>query len=335
MRILDAHDIRDAVSMKDAIGAVREGFIALSAGRVAAPLRTAIETAFGSTTLTMPAHVQGERYTVVKIVSVCPDNPARDLPAINGVVFVIDAQTGAPLALMDGAFLTALRTGAASGLATDLLARPNAAVLGVIGAGVQARTQIAAMLAVRPVQQVRIYSLMGAPELAEELRQRHPHLEVRVAGSSDEAVRGASIIVTATTSREPVVFAEDLAQGVHINGVGSFTPEMQEVAADVVRRARVFVDAREGALAEAGDLIIPLRQGLIRAEDITEIGQVAAGEKPGRTSPDEVTFFKSVGNAVQDAVVASLVYQVAEARGMGQEVDLDMVDPRCIAARIE
>lgn len=334
MRILEAADIRDAVSMKAAIAAVREGFIALSTGRATVPLRTALTTETGSTTLTMPAHVQGQRFTVVKVISVCPGNPARGLPAVNGVVLVIEADTGEPKALMDGAFLTALRTGAASGLATDLLARPDAAILGVIGAGVQARTQVAAALAVRPIREVRIYSLEGAEAMAGQLRVQHPDLAIRVTASAADALRGADVICAATTSRTPVVYAADVQPGAHINGVGSYTPEMQEVAADVVTRARVVIDSREGALAEAGDLIIPLRQGLIRAEALVEIGEVAAGLKPGRGSPDEITFFKSVGNAVQDAMVAGMAYQIAEERGLGKAAGLVIGDPKQVAVRI-
>lgn len=321
MRILDAHTVRRALDMKGAIEAVRQGFIALSAGRAIVPLRSAVETGHG-VTLYMPAYLQGEPYSAVKIVSVFPRNPERGLPTINAAVLVLDAQSGQLLALLDGTYLTALRTGAASGLATDLLARPEARTLGVIGAGAQARTQVEAVCAVRPIETIRIYSLSGAEALAEEAR-RKSRAQVMVAGSAHEALAGADVVVAATNSRMPVVHLADLSPGVHINGIGSFTPEMQEVAADVVARAKIVVDHRPSVWAEAGDLIQARDQGFIKEEDIyAEIGEIAAGQLPGRTDADEITFFKSVGNAVQDAAVAARVLAVAEAHRLGVEVAL-------------
>lgn len=335
MRILDARQVRDAVTMKEAIAAVRRGFIALTAGKATVPLRAVLETPTGDITLAMPAHIHGQPFTVVKVVSVCPSNPARDLPAITGVLLILEAETGVPLAMIDGAFLTALRTGAASGVATDLLAGADARVLGVIGAGVQARTQIAAVRAVRSIDEIRIHSLTGAPELVDELKAQAAAIDVHAVESAADALRGADVVVAATTSTRPVVHLADLSPGVHINGVGSFKPEMQEVATDVVQAARLVTGSREAALAEAGDLIVPLEQGLIRAEDIDEIGAIAAGHAPGRTAPDQITFFKSVGNAVQDAVVAGLVYQLAEARDVGERTTFEVIDPKNVSVRVE
>lgn len=321
MRILTGDEVRAAVTMREAIEAVREGFVALSTGRARVPVRSAVQMA-GGPLLTMPSHADGMPVAAVKVVSVCPANPAAGLPTIHAVVLAVDAQTGAPVGLMDGAALTAQRTGAASGLATDLLARPEAFALAVIGAGAQARTQIAAVCEVRPIAEIRLFSLSGADQLAKELRERYD-AEVRVLPSSSEAVRGAHVVVTATTSHTPVVHLADLAPGAHINGIGSFTPEMQEIAADVVQAATVVVDHRASAWAEAGDLIIPRDQGLItEAKVYAEIGEIAAGLKPGRQSPEEITFFKSVGNAVQDLALAERVLRAAEARGLGTEVNL-------------
>ena len=225
-----------------------------------------------------------------------------------------------PLALMEGSGLTALRTGAASGLATDLLAVPDASTLAVIGAGVQARTRIAAVCAVRPISEIRVFSLTRAESLAAELRDT---LDARivVAPTAQAALDGAQVIVAATTSATPVVHLRDLAPGAHVNGIGSFTPQMQEIAADVVAAARVVVDHRASAWAEAGDLIIPCAQGLITKDHVyAEIGEIAAGLKPGRQDPQEITFFKSVGNAVQDAALAQRVLEAATARGLGTDV---------------
>lgn len=319
LRILTADDVRAAVTMREAIDAVREGFIALSTGRARVPLRGVLELPEGFL-LTMPAHLEGTPASAIKVVSVHPGNAPRGLPIIFAAVLVTDAQTGALRALMDGRVLTALRTGAASGLATDLLAQERASILAVIGAGVQARTQIAAICAVRPITEIRVFSLAGADQLVAELHELYPARSV-AAASAAEALYGAQVIVAATNSKTPVVTLADLAPGAHINGIGSFTPEMQELASDVVKAARIVVDHRESAWAEAGDLIIPRRQGLITEAAVhAEIGEIAAGLKEGRRSPTEITFFKSVGNAVQDAALAQRVLAAAEARGLGTEV---------------
>ncbi|MEW6579597.1 MAG: ornithine cyclodeaminase family protein [Chloroflexota bacterium] len=323
MKIITAEEVRGAVTMREAIDAMREGFIALSAGRAHVPLRSALDTP-GGVLLTMPAQIDGSPVSAVKVVAVCPANPSRGLPTIYAAVLVTDAQTGAPLALLDGRILTAQRTGAASGLATELLALPQASVLAVIGAGTQARTQVAAVCAVRPITEIRIYSLGGAEQMAEELRGMYD-ARIVVAPSAPAALQGAQVVVAATNSKTPVVHLADLAPGVHVNGIGSFTPEMQEIAADVVMAARVVVDHRASAWAEAGDLIIPRDQGLISEASVyAEIGEIAAGLKRGRHDPDEITFFKSVGNAVQDAALVARVLAAAQERGLGIEVALSL-----------
>jgi ornithine cyclodeaminase len=322
MRILNAQDVRAAITMDEAIEAMRDGFIALSTGKARVPLRNSVNTPDGMT-LFMPAYLEGAASSAVKVVSVYPGNGHYGLPIIIAAVMVFDADTGQPLALMDGTYLTALRTGAASGLATQLLARPRAAVLGVIGAGAQARTQIAAICAVRPIREIRVYSRSGADSFVAELSHRYPGINIRAARSASEALKGAEVLVAATTSATPVIKAEDVSPGAHINGVGSYTPQMQEVAAEIVTHARIVVDSRESAMAEAGDLLIPIRDGLMTPDAIyAEIGEIAAGLKPGRVSDSEITFFKSVGVAVQDAAVAARVITVAEAQNLGTMVNL-------------
>jgi ornithine cyclodeaminase/alanine dehydrogenase-like protein (mu-crystallin family) len=308
MLTLTEADIRSAITMAEVIAAVREGFIALSAGRAVVPLRGALPVNDGIT-LTMPAYVQGDPISVVKVVSVYPTNAALNVPTINGSILALDANTGVPLALLDGASLTAIRTGAASGLATDLLARPQASTLAVIGSGAQARTQIEAIATVRDLQQIRLFSPNNAGILAEEIRSRYP-AEIVVTRSVSQALEGVDIIVTATNSRTPVIHSAEVAPGTHINAIGSFKPDVQEIAADIIQRARLVVDHRASAWEEAGDLIIPRDLGLIDEGHVyAEIGEIAAGRLPGRTDPDAVTCFKSVGNAVQDAVVTRLVIE--------------------------
>ncbi|MEQ9398288.1 MAG: hypothetical protein RJQ04_03880 [Longimicrobiales bacterium] len=315
IRVLSGADVRRAVDMPAAIEAMREAFVALSAGRAVAPVRLALESDRG-THLFMPGHLRERGSLGAKIVSVNPDNPDRGLPVIHAVVLLVDPPTGRARALMDGTWITALRTGAVGGLAADLLARPEARVLTVFGAGVQARTQVAAVRCVRTIEEVRIVARTRAS--AERLAEEIQDVEVRVMADRRAALEGADIVVTATDSATPVFDGRDIAPGTHVTGVGSFTPAMREVDTVLVGRARVFVDQRDAALEEAGDLAGPIADGDLTADVIVgEIGAVAAGTLPGRTSPDDITFFKSVGNAVQDVAVAARVLDVAERDGLG------------------
>jgi len=321
MRLISAADVKQAISMTDAIAAVREGFIALSTAKAQVPLRSALQTADG-TTLFMPAYVDQALNSAVKIVSIYPGNARHGLPSILASVLVLDAGTGQLRALIDATYLTALRTGAGSGLATDLLALPDASILGVIGAGAQARTQIEAVLAVRPIREIRIFSRSGAEMLVAALSASYPDLSIRTAHSASDALRGTQVLIAATTSSTPVIELADVQTGAHINGIGSYTPTMQEVAAEVVTRAKIVVDSRESCLAEAGDLLIPMATGMLDHDAIyAEIGEIAAGLKPGRTSAEEITFFKSVGNAIQDLTVAARVLAAAEAQNLGTIVN--------------
>ena len=321
VRILNSDHIRAALPMPAAIDAMREAFAALSSGKVQAPLRTTIQTNHG-VSLFMPAYLEGAAYGAVKMVGVYPDNAKRDLPTVPASVLVFDAETGQTRALLDGTFLTALRTGAASGLATDLLARPEAAVVGMIGAGGQARMQIEAICAVRPITTVRVYSRRGATAFCEQLATLFPAIQFIAASSALEAQQGADILVAVTTSVTPVIVSEAVEAGTHINGIGSYTPSMCEVDPRLVARARIVVDSRESALAEAGDVIIPIQQGLITANDIyAELGEIVSGVKHGRDNSEQITFFKSVGTAAQDAAAAARIVATAEAQNLGVEIN--------------
>lgn len=318
MLLLTAKNIRQAITMRETIDVVREGYIALSKGTVIVPLRGVMQAEQGLT-LTMPANL--DTLTTVKIVSVFSGNPARGLPTIHSMVVALDGETGKPLALLDGASLTALRTGAGSGVATEILARQDAAVLGVIGSGVQARTQIEAVCTVRDIREIRIYSPNRTQQLVDAIQGEYT-ARVIASPTREAALAGADVIVAATNSKTPVVLGSDLKRGVQVNGVGSFTPQMQEVSVDVIQRAKVIVDHRESVWEEAGDFIIPRNQGLFSDSDIfAEIGEVAAEKKPGRESDSEIIFFKSVGNAVQDVVTAQRIIANAQARGIGVEFD--------------
>lgn len=325
LRLYSAADVNRALPMAEAIEGVKAGYVQLSAGRAQVPLRTPLDVSPDNVTLIMPFYTpDGGGALGLKLVSVFGDNVARGLPLIHSVVLAVDPATGAPQALIEGGTLTAIRTGAASGAATDVLARPDATVAAIFGSGVQARRQLEAVCTARSIEHVWVYSLAGAEEFAAEMAGHGPiPADIRIADSPRQAVAEADVICTATTSRKPVFDGRDLKPGAHINGIGSFTPQMQEIDASVVRRARVVVDSVAAVLAEAGDLIIPLNAGEIGRDHIdTELGEVIAGIKPGRTSPEQITFFKSVGVAVQDAMAAQIILRNGSALELGTAIDL-------------
>ncbi|HIA74694.1 MAG TPA: ornithine cyclodeaminase family protein [Gemmatimonadetes bacterium] len=320
VRILSSDSVRAAIDMPVAIDVMREAFGALAAGEATVPVRVVLETSHG-VSLFMPAHLKERDSAGVKIVSVNEGNAQSGLPVIHAVVIVLDTLTGCPIALMDGTWLTALRTGAVGGLAADLLARKEAATVALFGAGVQARTQLEAVRCVRDITEVRVVSrtTKSAQDLAGELSG----VDAISLDDPDEAVAGADIIITATNSSTPVFNGALVGPGTHVTGVGSFTTEMREVDATLVERARVIVDHKEAALEEAGDIVGPIRDGLISEDVIAgEIGDIVLGRIAGRTEPEEITYFKSVGNAVQDVAVAARVLSVAEAEELGEIFDL-------------
>ena len=307
IRILTAADVRSALSMADAIEATRTAFAQLSSGEAVVPVRTQLSATHG-TTLLMPAYLPVDRGLGAKLVSVFPGNPAFGLPTVTALVALLDAETGRPIALLDGTYLTALRTGAASGVAADILALPAVETMALFGAGVQARTQLLAACTVRYIRRAWVYdrnSDRAARLVAEMAGSEGIPADLRVAASPAEALREAGLVATATTSNVPVFADGDLLPGTHISAVGAFTPQMQEVPSETVARARVFVDQRTAALAEAGDLIVPIQEGRLDPARLVEIGEVINGQATGRESAEQVTLFKSVGNAVQDIAAAT------------------------------
>jgi ornithine cyclodeaminase/alanine dehydrogenase-like protein (mu-crystallin family) len=296
--------------MKDAFGQ-------LSGGRATVPLRTPVDTEKG-VTLVMPAYLHASKNLAVKVVSVYGGNPAIGLAAVNATVLVLDPETGMPRAFMEGDSLTALRTGAGGGLAAELLARRDASTVALFGAGVQARAQLQAVMAVRKIDHVMILDRSGrsGKRLASEIAGWPETPRVDVSATARDAVCRADIVIAATNSAAPLFDGNDLRPGTHVTGVGSFRRDMQEIDAATVRRARVVVDSREACRAEAGDLVIP------GVEPDAEIGEIVNGTAPGRQDDEEITFFKSVGVAAQDAAAAAAVVEAAEAKGLGRVVDL-------------
>ncbi len=328
LRVLSKSDIAQALSMRACIEEMKAVFAQLSAGRAVVPLRTQLPVAqHRGVALFMPAYLAESGDLGAKIVSVFPDNLNRGLPTIHAIVVVLDAAAGVPLALLDGTYLTALRTGAASGAATELLARRDARVVAIFGAGTQGRTQLEGVCAVRSIERVLVFDSdpARAEQCVEDMRGRGTPIraDVRMAASPDEAVEQADIVCTATTSTRPVFRGEKLRRGTHVNAVGAYTPEMQEVDAETIQRAKVVVDSRQASLVEAGDIVVPLRQGLIGQSHIhAELGEIVAGLKPGRQTEDEITYFKSVGIAAQDVAAARLALREAAERGLGTVVEL-------------
>lgn len=324
IRFLSAEDVRRAFPMKLAVEAMKEAFLQISGGKTVAPPRTSLEVPeHNGDTLIMPVYAPKTKLVGLKLAALYDKNPAQGLPLLQALILVMDATTGTPLAVMNGADITAIRTGAASGAATDLLARKDAEVAAIFGAGVQGRTQLEAVCAVRSIRQAFIFD-PNPGRAADFAREMSAQLSITVkVGKSPAALREADIICTATSSSEPVFSDRDLKAGVHINAIGSYKPHKREVPEETVVRAKVFVDQVEACLEEAGDIIIPLKEGLITLNHIcAEIGETLSGKKGGRTSAEEITLFKSVGNAVQDLVSAAKILESAREMDLGIEVAL-------------
>ena len=324
MILLSGEDIQKALPMDAAIAAMRRGFVSLSAGDATVPLRTFIPLdSHGGSALFMPAYAEAEKAYAVKIASIHKGNASIGMDAVQAFVALFDAGTGRVLALMEGKSITAIRTGAGSGLATDLMARDDASVAFIMGSGVQAKSHLEAVCAVRSIKRAFCVSRSKARReaFAEEMSAS---LGVEVIATQDLTMAAtAEVICTTTTATEPILFRSQVSAGTHINAVGTHRPTDAEIDPQIVADARVVVDQLEGCLAEAGDVIRPLEAGVIdQAHIIGELGEVAAGEKSGRESNDEITLFKSVGNAIQDLVAATTAYENAKQMGLGRTIQL-------------
>ncbi len=327
MLILNANEVRQALPMAECIAAMKQAYAALSAGAAEVPLRTRLSVKpHEGMSILMPAFVDEKegQALAIKIVSFFTKNPARGLPLIHAIVLVFDPQTGAIEAILEGGSLTAIRTGAGCGAATDILARPDAKTLAIFGAGVQARTQLEAACEVRRIETALVYS--PHPEQVDRFiaemagRGRIPK-DLRPAISPQEAVANADIVSAATTSHTPVFEDVDLKPGAHVNAAGTHTAEGIEIPLETITRSRITVDSRSATPVESGEIAIPLQKNLIKETDIAEIGEVILGKASGRTSPEQITFFKSVGVAVQDAMAGRLAVANARKLGLGTEVE--------------
>ena len=273
----------------------------------------------------MPAYLSQTESLAIKIVTQYEENLKHGLPTILASILLNDPENGKPLALMDGTYITATRTGAASAVATKYLARKDSSVVGVIGTGGQARAQVQGLREVlENLARVRVYDIL--PKRAEEFAysvSRELSLTAETVGTSKQCVENSDVIVLATTSKVPVLDGDWIRVGAHVNSIGVVGPEGRELDDKTVKRAKIVVDTAEGALVETGDLIIPIKNGIISRNDIyAELHEIVGGKKLGRTSSDEITCWKAVGMALEDAAVAKLVYDKAKKEGIGKEVEI-------------
>ena len=323
--IADQELVTEVFPMEEAIPTMRRALTMLAEGDVVMPLRSYLALPGGDDVMgLMPSFMGGFDAVGVKVVAAFPGNFGTEYDTHQGVVLFFDTERGLLRAIVDATSITAIRTAAVSGLVTDLLANPDAGDLAIIGAGTQAHTHLQAMRAVRPVRRVRVYSVPAesAAEFAER-ESRATGLQVEAVATAEEAVAGADIICTTTTATEPVVLGAWVAPGAHVNAVGAYTPTTRELDSDLVANALLYADRRESLLSEAGEFLIPKGEGRFGDEHIVgEIGDVLTGKAPGRSSPDDITLFKSLGIAIEDLASAHRIYEICQDRGLGTWVEI-------------
>lgn len=324
--VINENEMRSIMSMKDAIIAVKEAASNYSAGKTDIPLRANLNVKeFNGNSLYMYGYVPGSKALGVKLVSVYPDNSKRGVNACPATVILENAETGEVNAIMDGTYLTRLRTGALSGAATELLSRKDSKVFALIGTGGQAECQLEAVLAVRDIEEVRIYSrnIDNVNKFIERVSAGKSQKFI-ACKSSDEAIENADIITAVTVSNDPVFDGKKVKKGCHINGVGSYTPEMSEIDEHVVCNAgKIIVDTMDGTINETGDFLKPMSKGLFKKEMITgELGDLVYGKCKGRENDDELTFFETTGSAVFDLVTGRKIYELAIKKNMGKIIEL-------------
>ena len=323
--VLDSRQISELLPMTECIELMADALAALARGEVFQPLRTIIRPPEAKGLLgLMPAYRSGEQGAFgLKAICVFPENPAKGKDAHQGAVMLFSRETGELLALMNASEITAIRTAAVSAVATRLLAREDAQQLAIIGAGVQARTHLTALAAVRSIKHARVAcrNLAHAQQFAHEMQPKFS-FPIEPVRTNEEAVRGADLVVTATSSLEPVINKDWLSPGAHVNAIGTHSPNSREIDSATMAAARIFVDRRESALNESGDYLLAAKEGLVSPESILgEIGELLIGTKPGRTSPNEITLFKSLGLAIEDVVSANFIFNKAQEQNTGTWID--------------
>ncbi len=324
MLILSREDVMKVLPHEELFRALKEGFGMLAAGEFEMPLRTVIEmNRFDGVSLFMPAYGEAVGSTGLKLVTVMNQNPSRNLPLIHSVYVYVNADTGEVLALMDAEFLTSARTAVASALATDQVGKSVGRVFGIFGTGMQAWGHVEAFTTLFNIDEILIFSF--TPELGTEFKNRlDQSLDIPTSVVERAELNRADIVCTCTTSSEPLFKLEDLKPGAHINAMGAYRPNRREIGTDVVAASMLIVDSYEGALAEAGELVIPIKEGAITRDHIyASLDELVSGKKSA--PPDaasRVTLFKSLGMAMEDLVAANLAYRNAKTKGIGTEINL-------------
>jgi alanine dehydrogenase len=325
MLILSEEQVRSLIDIEELIAVLEQAHIQYSTGKAVMPVRLVVPLPQIAGRITsMPGYLTEDKALGMKVVTYFQNNPQENLPAILATVMLFSAATGKIIAVMDGSYITAIRTACASAMATRALANPEAPVLGILGAGVQARAHIQALCRVRQLNQIKLYSPSGT-NAANIKRELEPvsRAAIDVAKSAEEAVRNSDLVVTATTAQQPILECAWLKPGAHINAVGSHRPDSREIDGPTVARSKVVVDSREAIMAECGDILLAIKEKSITEKHLhAEIGEVLAGTKPGRSSGDEVTLYKSVGIAIQDVATAQLIYHKALELKVGTNVEI-------------
>lgn len=325
IRFLTAADVRKALPMSQAIEVMKQAFVLLSENKAVIPQRIHLGVPeYKGDVLIMPIYLPDLDRIGLKAITLFDENAKKELPLIHALITIFNATNGRPLAIMDGSYLTALRTGAGSGIATSLLSRENSQVAAIFGAGEQGQTQLEAICTVRSIKKALIFDTnkTKAEQFAREMSNQLSIL-VEVAATNTD-LKEADIICTATNSAKPVFSDNNLKPGVHINSIGSYKPNKREVPSETIQKAKVVVDHKESCLIEAGDLLIPIKEGIITKNHImAELGEIISSKKQIRKSEEEITFFKSVGNAIQDLTAANEVIKAANSLNIGQILKLE------------
>ncbi|HEX9142749.1 MAG TPA: ornithine cyclodeaminase family protein [Candidatus Binatia bacterium] len=325
MLVLSEKEVQSLAEVEELIPVLERAHIQYSTGKAVMPVRLVVPLPQIEGRITsMPGYLSEDKALGMKVVTFFPNNLKQNLPQLLATVMLFSADTGKMIAAMDGNYITAIRTACVSAMATKALANPESAVLGVLGAGVQARAHIRALTQIRKISEIKIYDIFeaSARQLQEAL-EKEIGVKIDVVQSAREAVLDADLLVTVTTAKEPIVKADWLKPGMHINAVGSHRPDLREIDGATLASAKIVVDSREAIMAECGDILLAIQEKAITADSVhAEIGEILAGKKPGRTRSDEITLYKAVGIAIQDVATAHLVYRKALERNVGTDIEV-------------
>ena len=325
--ILSKSDVAQVLTMPDALEYVEDAYRQLSLKKAIVPQRIAITDPAPGLTLVMPGIIGGEMNALAtKIVSVYKDNPAKyNMPTVLAKIMVQDMNTGEIVGIMDGALITAMRTGAATGVGVKYLARKNSKTIGIYGAGVQAKKQVVAVYWTlnQKLEKCKVFDLKksASEEFKQEL-EKELGIEIEIVNSGGDLLLNTDILIAATTSTEPLFLGDNVTEGTHISSIGAHSPTVRELDSTTIKKAAILgAGLKEACLAEAGDYIIPISEGIIKEDDIISIGDIITGKKSGRNSDRDITIFKSVGISAQDVSVAKLVFDRAIEKNIGQNID--------------